>query len=258
MIMKQNIILIYLAAILLVSCSKNNYIIGGTVSKTNKVNETTFQFLQSFDATKETAHLIERAGLADEVNKEVTIVAPNNYAVNRYLRRVNNQRLRLDPKSAPYTMDSIPVETLQQLKMYIVDGKYWSANIPKDGIILPTHEPGDTIMLYVAESNSEPGAAWDGSGVPGWGYQYSNFMQTKPQKVYVHFKRGANWEMSPQDRLSLGYDDPECDQVYEMYLSDVITTTGIVHVIYSGDYDYSDHYYYHTLFFYGTRADDLL
>jgi hypothetical protein len=245
--------------LLLASCSKNkDYIIGGKSNSTNKVNQTTFDFLKSFAETTETAHLFERAGMVTEINGDVTLIAPNNYAVNRYLRRRNNRSLRLDPNSKLMTVDDIPLEDLQQLKMYIVDKKYWSDNIPDGGIILPTHEAGDSIRLYKATSNSEPGTAWDGSGVPGWGYQYSNFMQSLPVKVYVQFKRGDNWEMDPNERISLGYDNPECDQVYEMYISDVLTTTGVVHVIYSGDYNFSDHYYYHTLFFYGTRADDQL
>jgi hypothetical protein len=83
-------------------------------------------------------------------------------------------------------------------------------------------------------------------------------MQSRPMKVTVHFKRGTKWEMSPAERVALGNDNAECDQVYKMYISDVLTNNGVVHVIYSGDYTYTDHYYYHTLFFFGTRADDLL
>ena len=257
--MKKPALLFVIPILALVSCSKNkDYIIGGKANQTNKVNQTTFDFLKSFDVTTETARLFEKAGMQDEINGNVTVIAPSNYAVNRYLRRRNNRALRLDPNSVPLTLEDIPVDDLSQLKMYIVDEKYWSSNIPAEGIILPTHEPGDTIRLYTAQSNTEPGAAWDGSGTPGQGYQYSNFMQTQPTKVYVQFKRGNNWEFDPNERVSLGYDDPECDQVYEMYISDVLTTTGVVHVIYSGDYNYSDHYYYHSLFFYGTRADDLL
>jgi len=240
------------------SCSKNGYIIGGEKNETNKVDQTTYDFLKSFSPTTETARLIERAGKIDEVNGEVTIIAPSNYAVNRYLLRNNNRQLRLDPNSKPMTVEDIPVSELDQLDMYIVDKKYWSDNIPKEGIILPTHHAGDTLRLTLEESLADPGAAWDGGGEPGQGYQYSNFMQTRPLKVTVQFKRGANWEMDPQQRVSLGYDNPECDQVYAMYISDVLTTNGVVHVIYSGDYNYTDHYYYHSLFFFGTRADDLL
>lgn len=253
--------IIFVTAVLfvLVGCSKNkDYIIGGKANDTNRVNQTTLDFLKSFDATSETGILFEKGGLGNEVNGNVTIIAPSNYAVNRYLRRRNNRLLRLNPNATLLTVETIPIEDLQQLKMYIVDGKYAIDSIPAGGIKLETHLPGDSILLYTAISNSEPGAAWDGSGIPGLGYQYSNFMQTRPTKLYVQFKRGANWEMDPNQRINMGYDNPECDQVYEMYISNVITNNGVVHVIYSGDYNYSDHYYYHTLFFFGTRADDLL
>lgn len=247
-----------LASISFLSCSKDGYIIGGEKNGTNKVDMTSSEFLKTFEATTETGRLIERAGLTDEVNGGVTIIAPNNYAVNRYLRRKNNRRWRLDPNAQPITVEDIPQADLQQLRMYMVDGKYLSTDLTAEGIVLPTHSAGDSLRLSLEEATAEPGAAWDGGGQPGQGYQYSNFMQSRPKKVTVHFKRGDNWEMSANQRNSMGYDNPECDQVYKMYISDVITKTGIVHVIYSGDYTYSDHYYYHTLFFFGTRADDLL
>lgn len=258
--MKKTTIFLLLPLIIfsLGSCSKSKYIIGGEKNETNKVNQTTYEFLKSFEATTETARLIERAGLINEVNGNVTIIAPSNYAVNRYLRRKNNRALRLDPNSKPMTVEDIPVSDLDQLKMYIVDNRYWSDSLPSGGIILPTHHAGDSLRLSLEESLADPGTAWDGGGEPGQGYQYANFMQTRPLRVTVQFKRGTNWEMDPQQRLMLGYDNPECDQVYKMYIADVITTTGVVHVIYSGDYNFTDHYYYHTLFFFGTRADDQL
>lgn len=254
----KKLILYCMVALIATACSDDDYIIGGEVNETNQVDQTTFDFLKSFEPTTQTAQLIERAGLVDEVNGEVTVIAPSNYAVNRYLRRKTHRAQRLDPASAPMTLEDIPTEELQQLRMYIVDQKYWRETIPEGGIILPTHSPGDTVRLTVAESTAEPGAAWDGGSTPGWGYQYPNFMQTTPKKVFVHFKRGDNWEMDANERVAMGYDHPECDQVYQMYISDVLTTTGVVHVIYAGNYNYSDHYYYHSLFFFGTRADDLL
>lgn len=257
--MKHRIIFLLLPVfVIFSSCSKSKYIIGGEKNETNKVNQTTYDFLKSFEATTETARLIERAGLINEVNGNVTLVAPSNFAVNRYLRRKNNRALRLDPNSKLMTVEDIPASELDQLKMYIVDGRYWSDSIPSTGIILPTHHAGDSLRLSVDESVADPGTAWDGGGEPGQGYQYANFMQTKPRRVTVQFKRGSNWEMDPQERVMMGYDNPECDQVYKMYVSDVVTTTGVVHVIYSGDYNFTDHYYYHSLFFFGTRADDQL
>lgn len=239
------------------ACSKD-HIIGGEKNETNEVNMTTYDFLKSFDVTTETARLIEKAGLIDAVNGDVTLIAPSNYAVNRYLRRKTNRAQRLDPNAPAMTLEDIPVPELDQLNMYIVDGQFLSSDLDAQGIVLPTHHAGDSLMLSLQEATAEPGAAWDGAGQPGQGYQYSNFMQSRPKKVTVHFKRGDNWEMNGDQRAAMGYDNPECDQVYKMYISDVKTTNGVVHVIYSGDYNYTDHYYYHTLFFFGTRADDLL
>lgn len=253
-------ILIPISFLLLLSlggCKKDN-IIGGEKNETNEVNMTTYDFLKSFDVTTETARLIERAGMIDEVNGNVTLIAPSNYAVNRYLRRKTNRMLRLDPNATAMTVEDIPMDELEQLGMYIVDGQYLSKDLTPQGIALATHYADDSIRLSLLEANAEPGTAWDGGGQPGQGYQYSNFMQSRPKKVTVHFKRGDKWEMTGDQRTALGYDSPECDQVYKMYISDVKTTNGVVHVIYSGDYTYTDHYYYHSLFFFGTRSDDRL
>jgi hypothetical protein len=257
MITKSFSIYILLLAFVFSSCSKNG-VIGGDKNETNEVNMTTFDFLKSYDVTTETATLFEKAGLTNEINGDVTLIAPSNFAVNRYLRRKSNRLLRLDPNAPEFKLEDIPVADLEQLKMYNVDGQFLSTDLTPQGILLPTHHDGDSLRLSLQEATAEPGAAWDGGGEPGAGYQYSNFMQSRPKKVTVHFKRGSKWEMTGIERTSLGYDNPECDQVYKMYISDVKTTNGVVHVIYSGDYNYSDHYYYHTLFFFGTRADDLL
>lgn len=251
-------IYLFLLALVFSSCSKNGHIIGGDKNETNEVNMTTYDFLKSFEVTTQTARLIERAGMIDEVNGDVTIIAPSNFAINRYLRRKTNRALRLDPNAADVTLEDIPEADLQQLKQYIVDGSFLSADLTAQGIQLPTHRTGDSLRLSLEEATAEPGAAWDGGGQPGQGYQYSNFMQSRPKKVTVHFKRGTKWEMTGAARTALGYDNAECDQVYKMYISDVKTTNGVVHVIYSGDYNYTDHYYYHSLFFFGTRSDDLL
>lgn len=255
---KINILFAFAVSILLFSGCSEDYIIGGTANESNKVDMSTIDFLKSFEVTSETAKLFEKANLDQIVNGDVTVIAPSNYALSRYLRRKNNQALRLNPDATLFTANDISAEELEKLKMYVVNGKFSSEEIPEEGIELETMDPNVTLRLTVDETNTDPGTAWDGGGTPGWGYQYSNFMQKLPKLVHVHFKRGENWEETPEQRKNLGYDNVECDQVYRMYISDVITNNGVVHVIYAGDYNYSDHYYYHSLFFYGTREDDKL
>jgi len=259
--MKKNILYIVFGVLslqILNSCN-DDYIIGGEVNKTNQLDMTTFELLSSMDETKTVAELFERAGYKDIVNGDVTVIAPNEWSVNRYLRRRHNQDLRNDPQAQELTIDDISNEELKQMGMYVFPGKHWRENIPEQGVYL-TGLDGTEILLTVDKTNTDPGCAWDGSGTPGAGYQYSNFMQEVPYIVHVHYKRGENWEMTADERNSLPsyYDNPECDHVYRMYVSDILTKNGVVHVLYQGDYSYSDHYYYHSLFFYGVRTDDKL
>lgn len=112
------------------------------------------------------------------------------------------------------------------------------------------------IFLSFDEVNTDPTAAYDGGNVAGNGYQYSNFLMTSPKVLHVLFKRGDEWEFNYLDRLSMGFDKPECDQAYKMYVSNVRTKNSVVNVLYVGDSAYAEQYYYHSLFFYGTRSDD--
>ncbi|MBQ4285169.1 MAG: hypothetical protein II720_01770, partial [Bacteroidales bacterium] len=91
---------------------------------------------------------------------------------------------------------------------------------------------------------------------------YGNFMMSTVKVVYVVFKRGDEWEVDASGkpaylaRYAVGFDKPEQDQAYRMYISDVRTSNGVVHIVVMGGTAYSERYYYHSLFFYGTRSDD--
>ncbi len=246
---------------LLNSCTDDkDYIIGGTKNETNFFNEPTFDVLKQIEATDVVATLFERAGLKDVINRDsITVIAPNKWSVSRYLRRKTIQALRVNPDAKPFTIEDIPLDTLQKMGMYIVPGIWTTENIPEEGVELVT-VLGTELILSKEKKNSDPASAWDGGGTPGYGYQYSNFLQENPYIVHVHFQRGKRWELTYSRRAALTdyFDNPECDHVYRMYASDILTKNGVIHIIYQGDYDFKDHYYYHTLFFFGTRKDDQL
>ena len=254
-----NLITVLIASLLLLSCSDNDYIIGGEANKTNKVDKSTFDLLNQMEETKLIAQLFEKAGMKEIINGDVTLVTPNVWSVNRYLRRRHNQELRVNPNAPELTINDISQEELKKMGMYVLPGKWWRETIPENGKILKAHD-GTEVFLSVDKVNTDPGVAWDGAGNPGSGYQYSNFLQKLPYIIHVHFKRGNKWEWSALERTGLAdyYDNPECDHVYRMYVSDILTNNGVVHVLYQGDYNYTDHYYYHSLFFFGTRKDDKL
>jgi hypothetical protein len=246
-------IIMLLLSVMPISCT-DDYITGG-INETNEVNLDTFDYLNSMDETKIVARLFEKAGLKDVINgKGVTVIAPAKWAVERYLRRRWNQDLRVNPVADPVTIDDITPEDLLKMGMYILPGgDYNRKTVPPEGLIVTAYD-GTKIYLSYDKVYIDPGSAWDVV------YRYSNFMQKLPEVLHVQFKRGTDWEWDSQIRNDMRdyYDNPECDHVYRVYLSDAITTNGTVHIIYQGDYNYTDHYYYHTLFFFGTRKDDLL
>lgn len=246
------ILLSVIVGSLLLSCN-NDYIIGGENNPTNKVDMTTFEYLSSLDVTKNAAVLFEKAGLKNVINGDVTIISPDKWAIERYLRRRNIIQKRTDPDAKEVTLEDISVEDLQQMGMYILPGKYSIETIPSEGIQLTTHN-GMEVRLSVDEVEMDPsGINTMYQNLPG-----SGSMLTLPKILHVHFKRGNNWE-TLSERLAMKpayYDNPECDHVYRMYVSNVLTTNGVVHVLYAPDYDYTDHEFYHSLFFYGMRKDD--
>ncbi|MDY3979211.1 MAG: hypothetical protein SOZ00_04240 [Tidjanibacter sp.] len=256
--MKNTLIYVVLALTLclgLYSCESID-VQGGTVNSTEPLDITTFEYLSQLEETAVVAQLFERAGLKDAVNGEVTVIAPSKYAVNRYLRRHNstNYIAKGDPA---FTLESMDAAELAKMNMYIYPGKWWRENIPEDGVYLTSIDGLQEIRLSLDATNTDPGAAYDGGGVAGSGFQYSNFLMSTPYLIHVLFKRGVNWELDYLTRVNLGLDSKECDQSYRMYISDVRTTNGVVHIIYMGDTSFSEHYYYHTLFFFGTRSDDV-
>ena len=131
---------------------------------------------------------------------------------------------------------------LSQMGMYIYPGKWGREDIPEEGVYLTSIDGKQEIHLTLDETNTDPGSAYDGGNVAGAGFQYSNFLLTTPKIIHVLFKRGTN--------------NDECDQSYRMMVSDIHTNTGVIHIVYCGDSSYNEHFYYHSLFFFGKHADD--
>lgn len=250
---RSMVLILLLCMIVVVSCS-DDYIVGGEINETNIVNLNNMDYLKGQEETKVVADLFEKAGLKDIVNgKDVTIIAPSKWAVDRYLRRRHNQDLRVNPLAEPVTIDDISASDLMKMGMYVIPGNFSRETTPEEGLIVTAYN-GTKVYISYDPVTTDPGSAWDVT------YKYTDFMQKVPSVMHVHFKRGDNWEWTTTERSAMKdyFDNPECDHVYRVYMSDVITINGSVHIIYQGDYNYSDHYYYHSLFFFGTRKDDLL
>ena len=241
---------------LFASCNKD-YIIGGDPNPTNRVNMTTLEYLKSMPETEGAAYLFEQAGMTDLINSEVTVFAPGSWAINRYLRRKYNVDRVNTPEMDPYTIEDIPnLEDMQQMGMYVTKGLFTMDAIPEEGLFVKMEnaaDDADKMEAYLTVDVIEKD--WTGDD------EYSYWLETQPKLLHILFKRGANWEFNVEDRVGMKgpdgeqyYDAPECDHYYRMWISNVVTTTGVVNVLYAGELDYNSHYYYHTLFFFGRRA----
>src|ERR1044072_517913 len=116
--------LILAAAIFLFSCKKNDYKNDGGVHDPH-VNMTTYDYLKSQRVFDSLVYLIDRAGLKDMVNSDITFFAVTNYGVDDYLDiRQKRAAEQTGDENIPFSMDSIPVQELKDsLRMYMVKGK---------------------------------------------------------------------------------------------------------------------------------------
>lgn len=260
--MKRNSILALAAALVALSCQKADTI-GGTVNSTEPLDITCFEWLSQTEETAVVADLFERAGLKETIEQpDITIVGPSKWSVNRYVRRRNYDYRQGVAGAVEFTLDDMTEEELRQMGMYIFPGRWTSDNIPEEGVYLTSLDGSQEIYLSCEKQPADPGAAWNGEGNPGAGYQYGNFMMSIPKLVLVVFKRGEEWEVDASGkpsylaRYAVGFENAECDQAYRMYISDVRTSNGVVHIVVMGNTAYSERYFYHSLFFYGNRNQD--
>jgi hypothetical protein len=124
--MKKGILnsILFLAGVtMIVSCKKENYLIGGPLNVA-KVNETTYDYLKNdpqhlFDTL---VLLIDDAGLKDSINQPgITFFAPTDYSIDNYLAIKTKFAQNINP-FAQYTIDSLVKYDLDSFKYYI--GEY--------------------------------------------------------------------------------------------------------------------------------------
>lgn len=116
-------ILFLVIAASMVSCKKDGYKEDGGIHNA-KVNMTTYDFLKSKPQFSSLVHLIDRAGLKETINGNVTFFATTNFSVDEFVRaRYNRRTIELQDENIKYTLDSLPLQEIKDsLKMYIYTG----------------------------------------------------------------------------------------------------------------------------------------
>lgn len=181
---------IIFALVSLTACDPNDgEIVGGTINSNDFTHMTSLEWLAQDELTENVAALFERAGLADKVNLEgATILAPTQYAINRFVRRhnsINRQREWKEqyPDAEKWTLDMMTDFELQQMNMYIfpdvkIDRAYLEEN--EGGVIIKS--------LPFQKVVNKPNPAFDpedeNSKEPEYLYTEEYAKYVKDQEVY--------------------------------------------------------------------------
>jgi len=177
--MKKNFQLpLYILALslVLVSCKRDEYFIGGSTHSA-KVEMTTYDFLKSnsaglFDTL---LLLVDKAGIKDQINRQsITFFAPTDYSIGKYLGARALEEQNIDP-FRKWTIDSLIKYELPKfidsINVYCLPKTTPYNSLKEDGEPYETLHPGTSALISYEETRD-----------PNLGYNES--VSTIPRIVY--------------------------------------------------------------------------
>ncbi len=200
----KKLLLIIAIAVVFFACEQEDYLVDGGVSDPN-VGTATMSFLQNHPQLDTMAILLERAGLADQVDGETTLFAVNNLSISNYINRVLADLRQEDPL-AEYTINDIPTDTLAKyMGGYLFTRKITREDMVKEGEIF-TAVNGEKRRISLEPSSSS----------------YSNHLSEPPEYVYYTYKAGDEWD---------AWDGLTDDTKVIVRTSNLLSTNGVIHVL---------------------------
>lgn len=214
--MKQirNIYIALLLAASFAACKKDNYKNDQGVHIA-KVNMTTYEYLKSKPIFDSLTYLIDRAGLKDAVNGNVTFFATTNYGVEAFLAaRTRRLITQTGDENIKFTMDSMSVTQLKDsIKIYMIKGQLGREQMNLDGVLYDAEVgPLPNVKFLIKLERRK---------------DFSNYLSYVDYVTYAKIigsrdDQSANPDLIPQ---------AEKDISYICQTSGIITTTGIIHVM---------------------------
>ena len=221
-------IVVYLIAFVFViaGCNNDDYLKDGGISSPY-VNMTTYDYLKSNPLFDTLVMAIDKAGLKDVVNGDITFYVPTNFAIQNYVNAVQAYRRGGGDgydETAVYTFDSIPAEVFRDsLQMYMFKGKITRDELKKDGDIYTS------LIGVEAKLSKEPEKL------------FTNILVDPVDILYFIHKKGKAFDSyDEKDDIAT----TEKDMRVRVQTSGLISTTGIIHVLNNA----------HVLFFYQGKS----
>ncbi|TDQ06634.1 hypothetical protein [Pedobacter metabolipauper] len=207
--------ILLLAVIALGACKKDGYINDGGIIKTGRVNMTTYDYLKTNPKFDSLIRIIDRAGMKDEINGDITFFATTNYGIADYVRAKKQERIaEVGDENIFFNIDNLdPDELKDSLKNYMFQGKITRNQLTTEGRLFNSMlGPINGITWLIKLRRT---------------YDYSDYLDYVD---YVNFTKVigtrddllANPGAVPQDRRDISLD---CQT------SGIITTNGILHVL---------------------------
>ncbi|WP_316815141.1 fasciclin domain-containing protein [Pedobacter nyackensis] len=208
---KYILFLAFVMAIAATSCKKDKYIIGGSLHDPH-VNMTTYDYLKTNRLFDTLLVLIDKAGMKDEINGNVTFFAPTDYSIKALLeRREEKLQQDMNDESLKYTLNDLPVQELRDsLRSHLFNGK-----ITRESLSLSN-------KLFTSKSN-EP------FSIRLIEVESLDIVSTKPKLLFlVKLRNGLDPDPMPDN-----YPDENKDQFALAQTSNIQTTTGVLHVLHN-------------------------
>lgn len=199
------------------ACRKNAYLIGGGLSE-ERVNMSSYDFLKnhSWSFFDTTCIVIDKAGLRDVVNGDVTFFVPTDYSITNFLNAKRTEARRIDER-LDFTLDSLfkyysPQMLMDSLGIYILKGKLNRDEMTSEGKYYETIVDGVEMLVSLEKENE---------------YLVEGMITTLPEYVYLTKVRG--------DRDVDGHDPSGDIQLLDIRVrcqtSGIVTTNGILHIL---------------------------
>lgn len=207
-------ILLLMGVIVTSACQKDDYINDGGKAS-GVVNMTTYDFLKSNPKFDSLVRIIDKAGMKDEINGDITFFATTNYGIVDYVKAKKQKRIiEVGDENIFFNIDNLnSAELRDSLKNYMFAGSITRSKLNTEGALYtsllgPINNVSWLIKLRRA-------------------YDYSDYLDYVD---YLNFTK----VIGTRDDLQA---DPSTvpqaskDISYDCQTSGIITTTGIVHVL---------------------------
>ncbi|MEC5143326.1 hypothetical protein [Chitinophaga sp. 212800010-3] len=197
-----------LASLLFSACRKDDHFMGGSPTKAQS-DLTTYDYLKANPLFDTLVQLIDKAGLKETVNSNITFIAVTNYSVKSFLDvRTRQLQKATNNENVKYTLDSIKAPELRDsLLAYCFKGSIVRSDLSMESQVYK-NMVGEDFAFKLTLLNSDILSA----GVK-----------------YITLAKVING-LDP-DPLPDNFPPGDRDKVFTLQTTGILTKTGVLHVL---------------------------